>query len=52
MTFNQKGGKQLRKVYANRVALEAAKAGRRLPDGSVIVVESFKAKRRPVFKGR
>ncbi len=44
MTFNHKGRKQLRKVYANRVALEAAKAGMQLPDGSVIVVEAFKAK--------
>ncbi len=47
MTFNHKGRKQLRKVYANRVALEAAKAGRQLPDGSVIVVEAFKAKLGP-----
>jgi cytochrome c553 len=43
-TFNHKGRKQLRKVYANKVALDAARAGRELPDGSVIVVEAFKAK--------
>jgi cytochrome c553 len=42
-TFNHKGRKQLRYVYANKVALEAAKAGKDLPDGSVIVVEAFKA---------
>ena len=47
MTFNHKRRKQLRKVYANRVAIEAAKAGRALPDGSVIVVEAFKAKMGP-----
>ena len=44
MTFNHKGRKQLRKVYANRIAIRAAKAGDQLPDGSVIVVETFKAK--------
>lgn len=47
MTFNHKRRKQLRKVYANQVAVEAARAGRQLPDGSVIVVEAFKAKRGP-----
>ena len=47
MTFNHKRRKQLRKVYANRVAIEAAKADRALPDGSVIVVEAFKAKMGP-----
>ncbi len=46
-TFNHKGRKQLRNVYANGVALEAAKAGRELPDGSVIVVEAFKAELGP-----
>lgn len=44
MTFNHKGRKQLRKVYANRTAIEAAKADKPLPDGSIIVVESFKAR--------
>ena len=43
-TFNHKRRKQLRKVYANKVALDAARAGKELPDGSVIVVEAFKAK--------
>jgi cytochrome c553 len=43
MTFNEQARKELRKVYANRVAIEAAKAGQPLPDGSVIVVEAFKA---------
>ncbi len=47
LTFNHKRRKQLRKVYANSVALEAAKAGRELPDGSVILVETFKAKLGP-----
>lgn len=47
MTFNHKGRKQLRKVYANRIAIQAAKAGEQLPDGSVIVVEQFKAKLGP-----
>ena len=42
-TFNHKRCKQLRNVYANTVALEAARAGKELPDGSVIVVEAFKA---------
>ena len=46
-TFNHKGRKQLRKVYANKVALDAAKAGKELPDGSVIVIEAFKAKMGP-----
>ncbi len=43
-TFNHKRRKQLRKVYAYKVALDAARAGKELPDGSVIVVEAFKAK--------
>ena len=47
MTFNHKGRKQLRKVYANRIALDAARAGRDLPDGSILVVEAFKAKMGP-----
>ena len=46
-TFNHKGRKQLRKIYANKVALEAAMAGKDLPDGSLIVVEAFKAKLGP-----
>ncbi len=46
-TFNHKRRKQLRKVYANKVALDAARAGKELPDGSVIVVEAFKAKMGP-----
>ena len=47
LTFNHKRRKQLRKVYANKVALDAAKAGKSLPDGSVIVVELFKTKKGP-----
>ncbi len=47
MTFSHKRRKQLRKIYANRVALDAARAGKALPDGSVIVVEAFKAKLGP-----
>ncbi len=47
LTFNHKRRKQLRKVYANKVALDAARAGTELPDGSVIVVEAFKAKMGP-----
>ncbi len=46
-TFNHKRRKQLSKVYANKVALDAARAGTELPDGSVIVVEAFKAKMGP-----
>ena len=46
-TFNHKGRKQLRNVYANKVALDAAKAGKELPDGSVIVVEAFKVEMGP-----
>jgi cytochrome c553 len=44
MTFNHQGRKELRKVYANGAALAAAKAGRELPDGAVIVVEAFKTR--------
>ena len=43
-TFNHTGRKQLRKIYANAIAIDAAKAGKVLPNGSVIVVEIFKAK--------
>ena len=46
-TFNHKGRKQLRKVYANQVALDAARAGKELPDGSAIVIEVFKVKMGP-----
>jgi len=46
-TFNHKGRKQLRYVYANKVALDAAKAGKELPDGSIIVVEAFKVEMGP-----
>ena len=46
-TFNHNRRKQLRMVYANKVALDAARAGKELPDGSVIVVEAFKAKMGP-----
>jgi cytochrome c553 len=42
-TFNHQGRKQLRNVYANKVAMDAARAGKDLPDGSVLVVEAFAA---------
>lgn len=43
-TLNNARRKQLRKYWANKIALKAAKAGRPLPEGSVIVVEAFRAK--------
>lgn len=43
-TRNVAGKKQLRKTYANPVAVAAAKAGKPLPSGSTIVIEIYKAK--------
>ncbi len=43
MSFNHERRKERRSIYANKIALVAARAGKPLPDGSVIVVEKFKA---------
>lgn len=43
-TLNNTRRKQLRKYWANKIALDAARAGNPLPEGSVLVVEAFKAK--------
>jgi cytochrome c553 len=43
-TINFPATKQVRYYYANKVALAAAKAGKPLPDGSVLFVEVYAAK--------
>jgi cytochrome c553 len=43
-TVNFADKKEVRLYYANDAALKAAGAGKRLPDGSVLFVEVFKAK--------
>ena len=43
-TINFAGTKQVRYYYANRAALEAAKAGKPIPDGSYLLAEVFAAK--------
>ena len=43
-TINFAARKQVRKYYANGNALEAARDGKELPDGSVLVVEVYKTK--------
>lgn len=43
-TINFPDRKQVRHYYANPVALQAARQGDPLPDGSVLLVEVFKAK--------
>ena len=43
-TINFADRKQVRYYYANDVALQAAKAGKPLPDGSVLFVEVYSAK--------
>jgi cytochrome c553 len=44
MTMNFPDNKQVRYYYANDVAIRAAKAGKPLPDGSVLFAEVFSAK--------
>ena len=44
MSINFPDRKQVRWYYANRAALEAAGAGKPLPDGSMIFTEVYKAK--------
>jgi cytochrome c553 len=44
MTINFPDRNQVRYYYANPVAIEAAKAGKPLPDGSLLLVEVFQAK--------
>lgn len=44
MSLNFPDRKQVRKYYANRPALEAARDGKPLPHGSVLFVEVFSAK--------
>lgn len=52
-TVNRPDINQVRYLYANAVAIEAARAGRSLPDGSVLVLEQHAAKlgddRKPVL---
>ncbi len=43
-TVNRPDINQVRYLYANPVALQAAKDGKALPDGSVLVLEQFAAK--------
>jgi cytochrome c553 len=43
-TINFPATKQVRYYYANRVALQAAKDGKALPDGSVLFAEVYSAK--------
>jgi len=43
-TLNFPDAKQVRHFYANSVALQAAKAGKALPDGAVIFTEVYAAK--------
>ncbi len=43
-TINFPDTKQVRYYYANKVAVEAAKAGKPLPDGSVLFAEVYAAK--------
>ena len=43
-TVNRPDINQVRYLYANPVALQAAKEGKALPDGSVLVLEQFAAK--------
>ena len=47
VTIDLPGPKQVRHFYANPVALEAARDGRQLPDGSAIVGEIYSAKLGP-----
>jgi cytochrome c553 len=43
-TFNKTGSKELRKIYANKIAIDAARVGKPIPDGSVLLLEKFQAK--------
>ena len=43
-TINFPATKQVRYYYANKIAVEAAKAGKPLPDGSMLFVEVYAAK--------
>ena len=43
-TANLAATKQVRYFYANDVALQAAKAGKSLPDGAVLLIEFYSAK--------
>jgi cytochrome c553 len=46
-TVNRSDINQVRYLYANPVAIKAAKEGKPLPDGSVLVLEQFAAKQGP-----
>ena len=43
-TINFPATRQVRYYFANDVALQAAKAGKSLPDGSVLLTEVYSAK--------
>ena len=43
-TINFAARKQVRKYYANSIALDAARDGKEMPDGSVLAVEVFRTK--------
>src|ERR1700757_5128746 len=43
-TINFPAAKQVRQYYANQVALQAAKEGKPIPDGAVILTEVYTAK--------
>jgi cytochrome c553 len=49
-TINFPAAKEVRFYYANNVALEAATAGRSLPEGSILFAEVFAAKLDPANK--
>lgn len=44
LNTERQNGKQLARFYANDIAVEGAKKGGELPDGSVLIMEVYKAK--------
>ncbi len=44
MNAERQNGKQLARFYANDVAVKGAKAGGEMPDGSIVIMEVYKAK--------
>lgn len=44
MNAERQNGKQLARFYANDVAVKGAKSGSELPDGSIVIMEVYKAK--------
>lgn len=44
MNAERQNGKQLARFYANDIAVKGAKAGGDLPDGSIVIMEVYKAK--------